>query len=67
MICPDCKRAADLAAADGAPVAAALVKASPAAVARLRANLARVVAGLHARCPGGTWCCCQHKPRKVMP
>lgn len=63
MICPDCKHAADLATANpSAQVVAALVEASPAAAARLRANHARVVAGLHARCPGGTHCCCQHRP-----
>lgn len=65
MICPDCARAADLDTTVPAPaLAAAITRATPEAVARLEANHARVVAGLHSRCKGPAFCPCQHRPRR---
>jgi len=61
MICEDCAQAADL------DEAYAQQENDPRRARRPRTGViqrrAAQVAEIHARCKGGTWCDCQHKPR----
>ncbi len=65
MICRPCRAAGDITTFMNTPGLPNLDAARIIGVDRLKGHVQRTISRLHAQCPGGTQCCCQHRPAKT--